>query len=414
MKTFKDFLAEKSITDDQYAEMSAKEVAKLHSEYQTAIGKHFDTMFEEFKKNNDTKEATKQFEAIQKTIEAQGELLTELSTKGNGIVKVRTLTDDIKENKEDLKSIAKGLSSKEVVVKADTLRASIVGNQQATELSNIGQLAHAKLTAYDIFRKIPVAETNNNGTIRYYDWNAATTVRAATMVAEGAAFPESTAKWETVVIDLKKVGDTLPVSAEFFEDEAMFAAELEMFLDTNVRIKRNDQIINGDGTGENLTGIVTSVSAFAAAASGISDASIYDLFVKVSEKITITGGSKYQPNFGLMNITDINKMKLKKDANENYIIPPFVSRDGKEVSGMVVLEDNDIVANTMVIGDSRFARIYEKAGIALSRGMINAQFTEDMETLKARTRLLFLIRNVDKTGFLKVTDIDAALVTLAT
>jgi hypothetical protein len=32
--------------------------------------------------------------------------------------------------------------------------------------------------------------------------------------------------------------------------------------------------------------------------------------------------------------------------------------------------------------------------------------------LKARTRLLFLIRNVDKTGFLKVTSISAALVTL--
>ena len=67
-----------------------------------------------------------------------------------------------------------------------------------------------------------------------------------------------------------------------------------------------------------------------------------------------------------MNITDINKMKLKKDANENYIIPPFVSRDGKEASGMFVLEDNDIVANTMVIGDSRYASSYEKAGIVLS------------------------------------------------
>ena len=42
----------------------------------------------------------------------------------------------------------------------------------------------------------------------------------------------------------------------------MFAAELVMFLDTNVRIKRNDQIINGDGTGQNLKGIVASTNAF--------------------------------------------------------------------------------------------------------------------------------------------------------
>jgi hypothetical protein len=106
-------------------------------------------------------------------------------------------------------------------------------------------------------------------------------------------------------------------------------------------------------------------------------------------------------------------MKLKKDANENYVIPPFVSRDGTEVAGILVLEENAIVANTMVLGDRSYARIYEKAGIVISRGMVNAQFNEDMETLKARTRLAFLIRGADKGGFLKVTSISAALVTLA-
>ena len=68
----------------------------------------------------------------------------------------------------------------------------------------------------------------------------------------------------------------------------------------------------------------------------------------------------------------------------------------------------------MVIGDSRYARIYERAGITLSRGVIGNQFAEDMETLKVRTRLAFLIRDADVGGFLKVTSISAALVTLAT
>jgi hypothetical protein len=63
----------------------------------------------------------------------------------------------------------------------------------------------------------------------------------------------------------------------------------------------------------------------------------------------------------------------------------------------------------MVVGDRRFARIYELGGIVLSKGMINAQFTEDELTLKARKRLAFLIRAADKGGFRKVTDIDAAL-----
>lgn len=344
----------------------------------------------------------------------QGSLLEALEQKFNsGKAEKQTLPEEIKEKLEAIKSLPTANKSKEVVLKADTNRASITGNQQAHELNTIGQLGHAQLTAYDVFPKIPIKESNNNGVIRYYDWDEATTVRAAAMVAEGAVFPESTAKWATYTIPLRKIGDTLPVTEEFYEDEAMFAAELNMFLEANVKIKREDQIINGDNTGENLKGIFASVPEYTAVASGITDASIYDLIPVVSSDITISRGSKYTPNFAFMNKADILKMQLKKDGNNNYVIPPFVDRNGEVVDGILVIENNTVAANTMVLGDSRFARIYEKTGISLSRGYVDAQFVEDMETIKVRQRLLFLIRNVDATGFRKVLDIDAALTTLA-
>ena len=355
------------------------------------------------------------FTNLEKQMKETIENVNQMKDLNKSDAKPVSVAKQLKENKDVLKQLAKGsTSAKEVVIKADTLRASVTGNQNALDLAGLGQLAHAKLTAYDIFNRIPVSDNNTNGVIRYYDWDSATIARAADTIAEGAAFPESTAKWVTKTLTLEKIGDTLPVSEEFFEDSGMFAAELDMFLNTNVQIVRNDQLINGDGITPNLKGLVTTVPAYTAPTAGISDASIYDLFVKVSEDITATGGSKYSPNFGLMNISDINLMKLKKDANDNYIIPPFVSRDGSVVAGMVVLEDNDIVANTMVIGDSRYARIYERVGITMSRGVVDAQFAEDMETLKVRTRIAFLIRGADEGGFRKVASISASLALLAT
>ena len=101
---------------------------------------------------------------------------------------------------------------------------------------------------------------------------------------------------------------------------------------------------------------------------------------------------------------------LAKDANNNYI---FDENTGT-LGGLAVVVDENMPDNQIVVGDRRFARVYEKTGVVLSRGTVNAQFTEDEMTLKARKRLLLLIREVDKTGFLKVTDVDAALVTLAT
>ena len=118
------------------------------------------------------------------------------------------------------------------------------------------------------------------------------------------------------------------------------------------------------------------------------------MIVKMKEDITSTGGSKYNPDFAMMNITDINAMKLKKDANENYVLPPFVDRNGNQVDGLVIVENNALTANTMVIGDRRYARIYEMDGVSISKGVVNAQFSEDMETLKVRKRMLFLIRRV--------------------
>ena len=425
MEKWKSFLSSKGITQEAYNEKTVPEMTALDKEFQESLISGLETKLEKAAKAEDLtaiksivdeyKEAfgekgdklTKALDAIE---ELNGEIVKMKEDGGNK--RKMTLEDEIKEKKKDISEMKDNVS-KEVVLKTTVLRSSIVGNQQAVELNDIGQLAYARLTAYDIFRRIPVTKNNHNGTIRYYDWDQATIARAADMVAEGTAFPESEAAWVTNTIQIKKIGDTIPVSEEFFEDEAMFAAELNMFLDTNVRIKRNDQIVNGDGTGNNLTGVFQSIDAYVPAASGITDASIYDLFVKVSEDITSTGGSKYSPDFGMMNISDINKMKLKKDANNNYIMPPFVSRDGRQVDQMVVLEENAVPSNSMVIGDRRYARIYELAGVQLSRGLVNNQFNEDLETLKARTRLAFLIRFADKGGFRKVTDIDAALVTLA-
>lgn len=363
-------------------------------------------------KNVSLKEVT-EFKTLVDEVSAMALEMKALKETPKGEVK-KELSVVLKENKEKLKSMAKGLSGEELVVKALVDRSDITNNQQAYDLGDIGQLATRKLSLYDLFPKINIGESNNNGVVRYYDWDSATTVRAAAAVAEGVAFAESTAKWAKGSVALQKIGDTIPVTEEFFEDEAMFASELNLFLQINVALEIDRQLALGDGTSNQIVGLNSSISAYTLPGTGtVVDPSIYDLIIKVSEDITSTGGAKYQPNFAVMNVSDINRMKLKKDANNNYVLPPFVTRDGSQVGSIVVIESNIITANTMVVGDSRFAKIYEKGGIVLSKGYSGTQFVEDEMTLKARKRIAFLIRNADAGGFLKVTDIDAALAALA-
>lgn len=327
--------------------------------------------------------------------------------------KVIPLDKAIETEMVKIKDAGSNRKTHEFVVKADTLRASVVGNPSALDLPDIGQLAHRKLTVYDMFTKVPVPK-DANGVVRYTDWDADTIVRAAAAVAEGATFAESTAKWATYTLELKKVGDSVPVSEELLYDAPRFAAELKSFLETNVDIVIDTALVDGAGTTVYVKGLKTQIPNYSATAAGIVDCNIYDLLVKVRESITASYGSKYSPNVALMNITDINRMKLKKDANNNYIMPPFVDKNGNIVDGMLVLECNAFSANTMAIGDSRYGKIYEEPGTYVATGYDGSDWSNDMQTMKARKRLNLLIRTVDQTGWKEVTDIDAAIATLGT
>lgn len=298
-------------------------------------------------------------------------------------------------------------------IKTVVSAASVVNNTDSLRLPEIGQLAHRRLTLWDLFPKITVG-VNQNGTVRYTDWDEATKVRAAAMIAESGSFPESTAAFEEFSLTLKKVGDTIPVTEETLHDRKRFADELNLFLMTNIELVTDLQLYSGSGAGVNASGVFTTATAFTAAASGITDASIYDLVVKVREGMTAGKRSKYNPDFMLMNIIDINRYKLKKDANNNYVMPPFVSENGSVIDGMVVIETNVVTDNEFLMGDRRYARIYvEETGIQVSTGLVNDQFIKDQMTIKARRRFNLLVRTADRGAFYKVTDIDADLVTLA-
>lgn len=315
----------------------------------------------------------------------------------------KTVGEFISANFEDYKSAIHANREFEVTATAFK-RSGVTDSEQGTDLAGIGQIGHRKLTFRDVFSANTFSDTDDNGTIKYIDWDADSSTRAAAAVAEGGTFPESTAVFEQKTATYNKIGDSIPTTEEVLEDQALISRELEMFLATNVEIAEDTAFI---------ASLASQAPAYTAPNAGITDASIYDLVVKMSESITTSKGSKYMPNFAFMNISDINKMKLKKDGNNNYVMPPFAMSNGNVVDGITIVEDNGVTANTMYLGDNRYGRIYDKKGYVLSKGTVSTQFVEDQLTLKGRKRSLFLIREADKSGFLKCTSISAALTALA-
>lgn len=377
----------------------------------------------------DTKAFKKEFEAAQtqlKGFESQMEIVVtdikqisdKLSQKEVQESNGNPTLAAIKENAAEIaKAVEKSIQSHKFEVKANVTRASVTNSTDALRLTDIGQLATRQLRLYDLFAKVPVGK-GSNGTVRYSDWDSGTAARAAAAIAEGAAFPESTAAWAEYTLTIQKIGDSIPVTEEMVTDQPRFAAELDQFIATNIDLKVDSDLLSGNGTSPNIKGLYTYATTYTAVASGITAANQYDLIVKIVETMTNGKNGKYKPNFVLMNMTDINKMRQKKDTTNNYLVPPFAdinaAGDSINVAGLTVIECGALTANTMVVGDSRFAKIYEIEGYQAEVGYVNDQFAKDLMTMKARKRLALLVRTADTGAFYKCTDIAAALTTLAT
>jgi HK97 family phage major capsid protein len=191
-------------------------------------------------------------------------------------------------------------------------------------------------------------------------------------------------------------------------DQSFIAGEINRLLDTHIRVKEDNYLWDGTGTTPVPKGAYVYASAFASAAyTGFKPAAatIYDLIAIMAVEISNGYGGMYQPNNVVLNPADVLRMQLAKDSTGQYVIPPFTLNNGMVVAGMTVIPSESVTANTMLVGDFSFGTIYDDGGIEIEVGYVADNFKEDVVTIKARKRMLLLVRTAYTGAFLKSTDI---------
>jgi HK97 family phage major capsid protein len=324
-------------------------------------------------------------------------------------VESKSIRDQLWDQRDALLKLNSDKSAPRITIKTDITRASVTNSTLGMRLPDVGQLARQRNVLQPLFAQGTVGP-NSNGVVRYVDQTLNT--NAAAGVTEAAEKPEGARTWQEYTLPIEVYAETLPVTNQALSDVDMMATEINTSLLRNLADVKDQALWNGSGTPPAIKGIYTYADEYVAAAAGISDANIYDLIIKMQE--SIAGATSYMPNFAIMNIADINLMRLKKDANENYILPPFASQDGSQVGGITIIASNSVTADTMLVGDFDFGTLYSLGGLRLDVGWIDKQFKENMVTILAEERFGLLVRTVHTNAFAKETGIAAALVTLAT
>ena len=295
-------------------------------------------------------------------------------------------------------------------LKTEVTRASVADNTMASDVAGLAHIPRRNNAVSDLFNQATLGP-DSNGTIRY--WQEAAQTDNAAPVAESAVIPESALTWEEILLPLRKIGDSMRVTREALEDVSFISAEIRNFSLKNVELQLDQQALLGDGTGQNFSGVDLVAPNYAAGGfTGLfgTAATIYDVISTGIVQIANAGqNSVFVPNAIVMNPTDAELMRLSKDADNNYIMPTWLSTDGMSVKGVRIIESQLVPANQAYIGDFTFGTMWGAGTTTLDVATQHGtDWIEDVQRLKVTVRKQLVIRTAHAGAFLHIPSITAA------
>lgn len=196
--------------------------------------------------------------------------------------------------------------------------------------------------------------------------NAAAPVPEATQVAhsgdETATKPESAMALEKVTETVKTIAHWLPATKRALSDAAQIRTLIDNFLRYGLLEELEDQIINGDGTGENFPGILNTANVQVQAW----DTDLLATARKAKTKVRVVG--RAMANAYLLHPNDAERLDLLKDNDGRYYYGGPAQDGAQPLWRLPVVETEAIAEGVGICGDFRRAVLWdrEEASIAVS------------------------------------------------
>lgn len=395
--------------------MEEKEFNALIEKIEKAMGEKMDAKLKEaFKEMNpevlksvvkNSEQLTKNIEEITKTNEKLTKDVSEaleevakLNEKGNSFSEIPSLKAEIRKaltEKEDALKSMKESGTKEGV--NFTIKAA--GNMLiSTNVVSSAEIPQAEREAgiTRIVRRQPfILQLVSVGTINSNLWQWVQQVNAdgdAAMTAEGTKKAQIDFDLALAEASVKKVTAFVKVSKEMLDDIDLIEAEINEELKEVINLKIDAQLLSGDGTGQNLTGILENATAFAAGsfALAVDEANNADVLRVAINQIRV---AQFMPNYILMHPSDVTAMELEKASDGHYILPPFRSTDGTIVKGLPVIENTGMTEGDFLVGDFTKSAVRFKEGLTFDIGYENDDFTKNFVTILAEARLVHRVKS---------------------
>lgn len=321
-------------------------IEKALESQQAEIKKAFDAQREEIQKTGEVNKALQtDIAKLNEELQKSGARMFDLEQKlGNRTPEDQLQKSFAEKTAEEITKSWDGRASKAEVgsfYKAITSATASAGDTVAVQrLGGIVTPGLQRLTVRDLLAQ---GSTSSNA-IEYVRENVFT--NAADVVAEGALKPESDITFTKETANVKTIAHWIQASRQIVSDSSQLQSYINNRLMHGLALKEEAQLLNGNGTGDNLTGLNTVATAYNTALTATGD-TFADV---VAHAVYQVSTSEFEASAVILNPADWHKIALMKDQEGRYIFGGPQAFASKVMWGLPVVTTMSQAANTFTVG----------------------------------------------------------------
>jgi HK97 family phage major capsid protein len=256
-----------------------------------------------------------------------------------------------------------------------------------------------RTTLLDLVSRAPINANRISWVERTARTNNLDTAAHASVV-QGATYLASDYTYNQKFSQVEKIGQYVKVTAEALEDWDQLYATIQDELFTAVERAIELEIYSGTGTSPQLKGITTVCTAYTLTTeiTGVVTPNIFDAARAALAQLAIA--NFYGPFTVVVNPADGAKMDMPKNADGQYLLPPFIGLDRRIISGAKVVESNLVTAGYMLVGDFNKDKLFMRRGVEIKiwdQEASDAIF--DLKTITASVRCVNRLTIPDYSAF---------------
>jgi HK97 family phage major capsid protein len=212
----------------------------------------------------------------------------------------------------------------------------------------------------------------------------------ASVVSETAQKPESDMAFETVNTPVRTIAHWVPVSRQAMDDAPALQSIIDAELRYGLADVEEDEILNGDGTGVHLDGLIPNATAYAAPFAVESETMIDRLLLALAQ----LEAENYEPDGIVVNPLDWRKILALKTSDGAYLANgPFGAEQIARLWTLPVAPTQAIAVDSFLVGTfKRGAQLFDRLEPeVLVSSEDRDNFIKNMLTVRAEERVALAI-----------------------